>query len=140
LLVLSNFEGKNLTPVDLSFGPNVRVSIEQWTPARYIECLIQARVAIDIKGQDFQSRHKPPTKAMDFLTAGLPFAMSARSSSVEHLAEMGFNVASPNDVDIWFSPGYANECHRFGAALRQQISRESVGSRWWQLLQQVAGQ
>ena len=55
--------------------------------------------AIDIKGDDFRSRHKPPAKAIDFIASGVPLAMNPDSSMVEHLARMGFDVASPLDTE-----------------------------------------
>ncbi len=82
-----------------------------------------AKAALDIKGQDFRSRHKPPPKAMDFLASGVPLAMNPESSPVEHLARMGFAVPSPLDTQRWFSREYWKETRRFGQALRELFLR-----------------
>ena len=41
-----------------------------------IRMTMNALAAIDIKGADFRSRHKPPAKAIDFIASGLPLAMN----------------------------------------------------------------
>jgi hypothetical protein len=96
-----------------------------------------ARAALDIKGDDFRARHKPPAKAIDFLAAGVPLAMKPDSCVVEHLARLGFAVASPLDAAAWLSPEYDEETRRFGAALRELLSLERVGRRWRRLLEEV---
>lgn len=135
LLVLTNYEEKAvMTAGEFGFPKDYPVTIERWTQECHLRCLLQVRAALDIKGKDFRSRHKPPAKALDFLAAGLPLALSRDSSSAEHLEEMGFAVADPEDVKRWFSPDYAAECQRFGTALRELLSRSRGGFRWWHLL------
>lgn len=134
LLVLTNFEGTAVTPETFGFRSGLPVTIERWTPDHHLDCLQRARVALDIKGVDFRSRHKPPAKALDFLAAGLPLALDQSSSSADHLAEMGFAIAEPEDTQRWFSPEYAAECRRFGMAIRELYSRTRIGLRWWHLL------
>jgi hypothetical protein len=75
-----------------------------------------ARAVIDIKGQDIRSRHKPPAKGIDVIASGVPLAMNPDSSTAEHLARMGFEVASPLDTDRWLSREYWEETRRFGLA------------------------
>ena len=41
-------------------------------PARHQDWLGMARAALNIKGTDFRSRHKPATKAYDFIAPGIP--------------------------------------------------------------------
>jgi hypothetical protein len=115
----------------------VDVQIEQWTPERQLEQTAKARAAIDIKGTDFRSRHKPPAKGIDFIASGLPLAMNPDSSTVEHLTRMGFDVVSPLEIDRWFSPQYWEETRRFGTALRELLSRKRVGFRYKRIIEQV---
>jgi hypothetical protein len=81
--------------------------------------------------------HKPPAKAIDFLAAGVPLAMNADSSSVDHLAGMGFDVPDPQDHERWLSRAYWDETRRFGAALAEMYSRERVAWRNWRLIEGV---
>jgi hypothetical protein len=56
--------------------------------------------------------------------------MNADSSPVEHLARMGFDVASPLEPDRWLSRAYWGETRRFGLAIREMLSIERVARRW----------
>jgi hypothetical protein len=87
--------GQVPSAADFGFASHVDVQIEEWTPQRQLGLTAGARAALDIKGDDFRSRHKPPAKAIDFIASGVPLAMNPDSSPVEHLARMGFDVASP---------------------------------------------
>lgn len=130
LVILTNLEdSERVTPHQLGFKPHVEVSIERWTAGRHIEATAAAALAIDIKGQDFRQRHKPPAKALDFLASELPLAMNSDSSSVRHIAEMGFQVADPRDDGRWTSPDYRRETEQFSAFLRNNLSADRVGER-----------
>jgi hypothetical protein len=139
LLVLTNPEnpGKVPTPAEFGFWADVAVRIEEWTPERHKAALSEYRAAIDIKGDDFRARHKPPAKAIDFLASGVPLAMNPDSSPVEHLARLGFDLASPLDVDRWLSREYWEETRRFGTAMRELFSRERVGRRFRRMIDEV---
>src|SRR3989442_9412999 len=104
---------------------------------RRMELTAGARGAIDIKGSDFRSRHKPPAKAIDFIASGLPLAMNLDSSSVEHLARMGFDVASPLDTERWMSREYFEETCRFGRAVRELLSIRRIGRRYKRIVEDV---
>ena len=139
LVVLSNFEDAMLPPqpADFGFRPGLAVRLEHWSPGRHRELTASARAALDIKGDDFRSRHKPPAKALDFLASGLPLALNPGSSPAEHLARLGFEVPSPLDVGRWLSREYWEETQRFGRAVRELLSRERVGSRLRRILDEV---
>ena len=139
LLVLTNPEtpGQVPSPAAVGFRPGFPVRIEEWSRERHVASLAHCRAAIDIKGDDFRARHKPPAKAIDFLAAGVPLAMNADSSPVEYLARLGFEVASPLDMDHWFSRAYWEETRRFGLALRELLSRERIGRRFKRLIDDV---
>ena len=140
LCVLTNLpdNGPRPEPQQWGFDDRLnRIRIENWSPERHIELLSEARAALDIKGQDFRSRHKPPAKALDFVAAGLPLAMNADSSSVLHLARMGFDVASPDDCENWLSRDYFEDTQRFGRAVRELLSRRRIAGRYRQLVSEL---
>lgn len=138
LLVLTNLEdGERAAPRQLGFKPHVDVRIERWTVQRHLEAAASAALAIDIKGNDFRQRHKPPAKALDFLAAGLPLAMNLASSGARHLAEIGFQIANPRDVSKWTSPEYRRETEQFGAFLRENLSIERIGERLREIVTDV---
>ncbi len=137
--VLTNLEDPDRfpTPREIGFNGNTEIRIHHWSPERHIAMTAAARAAIDIKGDDFRSRHKPPAKAIDFIASGVPLAMNQDSSSVEHLARMGFEVAEPRDIDRWLSREYWEETRRFGAAIRELLSLERVARRWKRIIDEV---
>jgi hypothetical protein len=63
--------------------------------------------------------------------------MNVDSSPVEHLARMGFEVASPLDPERWLSREYWEETRRFGLAIRELLSLERVARRWRLLIDEV---
>lgn len=137
--VLTNFEapGRAPSPVALGFRPDVPVRVHEWSAARQAAMTAVARAAIDVKGSDFRSRHKPPAKGIDFVASGVPLAMNADSGTSEHLGRLGFEVADPKDVDRWLSREYWEETARFGAALRELLSLERVARRFGRVLDEV---
>jgi hypothetical protein len=96
-----------------------------------------ARAVIDIKGRDFRARCKPPAKGIDFVASGVPLAMDPDSSTAEHLARMGFEVADPLDADRWLLREYWEETRRFGVALRELVSLERVARRIKRIIDDV---
>jgi hypothetical protein len=139
--VLTNFEVPEHppTPTQIGFRTKTEVRIHNWSPERHLALTAAARAVIDIKGEDFRSRHKPPAKAIDFIASGVPLAMNEGSSPVEHLARMGFDVACPLDPERWLSRDYWKETRRFGLALRELLSLERVVRRWRRIIQGVSG-
>ena len=118
------------------FAAGGDVRVENWSARRQRELTATAMAAIDIKGDDFRARHKPPAKAIDFIASGLPLAMND-SSGAEHLARIGFDVASPLDAPRWFSRAYREETVAFGRTLRERLSLRMVGMRWSRLVEEV---
>jgi hypothetical protein len=139
LRILTNPEEGRPVPsaAEVGIRPEHAVRIEAWSPGLQLQRTREARGALDIKGSDFRSRHKPPAKAIDFIASGVPLAMNPESSPVEHLARMGFEVASPLDTDRWLSSDYWEETRRFGLALRELLSLERVGRRLTRIVQEV---
>jgi hypothetical protein len=139
LRVLTNLEDPAHPPTatDLGFRHGRDVIIEQWSPATHLQRMVECRAALDIKGNDFRSRHKPPAKAIDFVASGVPLAINSESAPADHLARMGFDLASPLDANRWLSLEYWEETCRFGAALRELLSLERIGRRWRRLIDEV---
>ncbi len=136
LVILTNPENPEAVPrpTDLGFRGKQKVRIENWSREKQIQLSQVARAAIDIKGTDFRSRHKPPAKAIDFIASGLPLAMNPDSSPVDHLARLGFEVASPCDTSRWLSKEYWQETQHFGRALREILSLERIGRRFKRII------
>ncbi len=136
LVVLTNPEdpARPLTAAEYGFRQPGRVRVETWSPEAHHRWLRKASVALDVKGSDFRQRHKPPTKAVDFIASGLPLAVNRDSSSAEYLSDMGFEVASLDDHDRWFSTEYRDETVRFGRALTELFSRRRIANRWARLI------
>lgn len=138
LWVLTNPEKPGpLVPEEFGFRRDRQVRIEAWSAAKQRAWTALARAALDIKGDDFRWRHKPPAKALDFLASGVPLAMNPDASAVEHLARWGFDVVVPLDTERWLGRAYWEETQRFGAAMRELLSLERLGRRYRRLIDQV---
>lgn len=141
LHVLTNLEEQESgAPDDFGFAKDLEIEIARWTHARHVEAASQARLAIDIKGHDFRQKHKPPAKALDFLASGIPLAMNRQSASAQHIAAMGFELAAPEDSDLWTSHNYWEETQRFGETVRSELSCERVGRRFREIISTVLEQ
>ena len=128
-----------------------RVQVLRWSPSLQIQLQGECSAAIDIRGSDFRARHKPPTKAMDFLASGIPVALSASSSTADHLRFMGFEPAilpgsdAVSDsalirgFDRLFSAEYVSEAGRFGAAIAELNSLPRIALRMRRLIDGVLG-
>jgi hypothetical protein len=81
LWVLTNREDEGLNSAGLGFAAPHRVRTETWNETRHLDWLTVARAAIDIKGLDFRSRHKPAAKLLDYLASGVPCIANRLSPS-----------------------------------------------------------
>lgn len=134
--LLTDFPGEAevVSADELGVRSSQSVRVGRWTPDRHVEWTRQARAAFDVKGDDFRARHKPPTKALDFLASGLPMAMNADSSSTEHLqTTYGFALAPLEDGDRWLSDAYWREVQSLAARLRRELSLSAIAQRFLQL-------
>lgn len=136
LVVLTNL-AEPTTPQELGFPPDADVRVEAWSPDAHRSWLTRCRAVIDLKGDDFRARHKPPAKALDYLASGLPLAMNAPSSGVDALQARGFAIPRPEETDRWLSRGYAEECRQFAPRLCEQLSLSRLGQVWRALLHAV---
>lgn len=140
LVILTNPDDPShpFSPEEAGFCGRNRVNILTWSAQLHHSVLTRCAAALDVKGTDFRARHKPPAKAIDFLAAGMPLAMNPDSSSVEHLANMGFDLCDCHQVDRWLSAEYRNETRHLGAALRELLSLPRIAFRWRKLIEDVA--
>jgi hypothetical protein len=136
LRVLTDCDDDRPSPGQWGFSAD-NITVESWTRERHIECAGRSRAALDIKGDDFRQRHKPPAKALDFIASGLPLAMNSDSASSRHLAELGFDVASPSDTSRWLSAEYWHETQELARHLRQSHTLERVGQHLCDIVESV---
>ncbi len=139
--VLTNFEqpGRPPVPADFGFRSDVPIHLHNWSPEGHLKLTAGARAALDIKGDDFCSRHKPPAKAIDFIASGLPLAMNGDSSPVEYLAGLGFTVADPLDTSRWLSEDYWRETVLCGKMLRRRLTGPPIAARVRQIIADITG-
>jgi hypothetical protein len=137
LLVLTNLEDPRRVPrpADVGFRGTTAVRVLHWTPALQVQLTALASAALDVKGDDFRSRHKPPAKAIDFLASGVPLALNPDSSPARHLARLGFGVASLLEPEVWFSRWYWEETCQFGRLLHERLTLEAVGRRFRDIIE-----
>jgi glycosyltransferase involved in cell wall biosynthesis len=130
--VLTNPESPGRVPgaAELGFRADREVRVHEWTPERHLQFTREARAALDVKGDDFRSRHKPPAKAIDFVASGLPVAMNPGTSPAEHLAALGLKVPSPLDVGTWLSEWYWKETKRAGERLARELAPGRLANRF----------
>lgn len=141
LRVITNLENPAHVPTarELGLRDGRRMQIEHWTPSLHLQRVLEAKAALDVKGEEFRQAHKPPTKAFDFIASGLPLAMPG-GASVEHLASWGFGIASPHDPVYWFSREYWRETQQFGAAVRELLSLPRIAFRFSRIVAAVLAQ
>jgi hypothetical protein len=87
LWILTESEERELSPKDLGFHNPKNVRVGTWSESKHIDWLAQASVAVDIKGNDFRARHKPPAKAFDYLASGIPVLTNQGASVALEMAE-----------------------------------------------------
>lgn len=137
LNVLTNPQHPGQLPsaADLGFRVDRDVRVHEWTPERHLELTASARAALDIKGDDFRSRHKPPAKVLDLIASGVPVALNPGTGPGEHLARLGLNVPTPLDVDRWLSEEYSKEVQRLGRRLTRELAPARVTTRARRLIE-----
>lgn len=101
-----------------------------WSEMAQRQMMQACKAAIDIKGDGFNQRMKPPAKAQKFISSGIPFACNPESAGAAYFRARGFDLASPAAEDYWYSQDYWQETQRFAAQLRETISIEAVGRRY----------
>jgi len=107
---------------------------QDWSEAAQARLMRACRAAIDIKGDSFNQRTKPPTKAQQFVASGVPFACNPGHPAAGYFRARGFPVADAADFDRLLSPAYWAETQRAAVPLRECISLQSVSQIYRQAL------
>ena len=108
-------------------------NIKTYTWTENIQKLLmeQAKTGMDIKNVLFWGqKYKPPTKAQQFISSGIPFACNKESYSYEYFKNRGFEIPEPGDTDRWFSYEYWQKTNTFKAYLNELISLTAVGKMY----------
>ena len=128
------------TAEQLGFIQPDRIRVAEWNEERHLNWLSQAKLTVDVKANDFRSRHKPPAKAFDFLASGLP-VLTNRGSSTD--LEMQFRGLRPLYTDAWSFHDSAFEQHnrqRNAVVIRNAASAEHVWTHVRQYLTELLEQ
>lgn len=112
-------------------------ALHMWSEVEQRRMMRECKAAIDIKGEDFNQSTKPPTKAQKFVSSGIPFACNAECSASRYFRERGFELASPDDEETWYSRDYWQGTQDFAGELRGRIAIETVGLGYWSALQSL---
>ena len=113
-----------------------RVRIEQWTRAKHIQYLALSTAAIDIKGDDFRARHKPPAKSFDFAASGIPIIVGHGSSADYHFRHIGYTPLYANSWQEELDGDYRQYAYKKAMPIRQSLSSESVWNRLRMMLEE----
>ena len=110
--------------------------VEKWTQGKHVRYLELATAAIDVKGNDFRARHKPPAKSFDFAACGIPVIVGPGSSADYHFWHVGY---TPLYADSWqkhLDRDYRQYAYKKALPLRQLLSGEHIWSQLRMMLEQ----
>jgi hypothetical protein len=111
-----------------------------WSERRQQAMMRECRAALDVKlTRFFGQRHKPPTKAQQYVASGIPFAVNPDSYSAEYFRARGFEVVSPLDPERWLSREYWEATRAAAPALRAATSMDAVAAKYRELIESLAG-
>jgi hypothetical protein len=85
IILATEVEDQFLCPRTYGFMGHNDVTMVPWSREVHLKLTELALAAIDVKGNDFRARHKPPAKMLDFLASGVP-VMTNRGSSADLFA------------------------------------------------------
>ncbi len=106
-----------------------------WSEATQALMMNDAKAAIDIKGEAFNQRMKPPTKAQKFLCSGLPLAMNSGPIS-DYIARHGLDIPQPSD-GRWLSREYYDQVCVFARRLAPSLTLEHVAAKFAGFIEEV---
>ncbi len=108
--------------------------VSEWGEAAQAEMMQTCRAAIDIKGESFNQRMKPPTKAQQFAASGVPFGCNPGHPAIAYFRIRGFEVAEAADFRRLLSQSYWEETQRLAVRLREDLSLPAVSQAYRQAL------
>ncbi len=109
----------------------------QWSERTQREWMTSAKAAFDIKGASYQQRHKPPTKAQQFIASGIPFAINHDAYAREHFEALGLPIPSPDDTERWLSRAYFDEIQAFARGYAPSLTLTRVARDYARLIRAV---
>lgn len=125
-------------PEEWGFLAHNEVRLATWSADRHVDMLRSAVAAVDVKGDDFRSRHKPPAKVLDFLASGLPVVINRGSSADLHLQSLGIrSVWSESGMPEWNTLLQSSTLRTQATALRSALDRHRVRQKLGGLLQGI---
>jgi hypothetical protein len=113
----------------------------RWTERAQYNMMREAKAALDVKGTSFAVGYnwpqymKPPTKAQQFISSGIPFAVNPECYSYDYFQRRGFQIASPAERSRWLSFDYWKDTARYAVELRSEISLERVCQTYREVIQ-----
>jgi hypothetical protein len=107
---------------------------QEWSEAAQADMMQTCRAAIDIKGDSFNQRMKPATKAQQFAASGVPFGCNPGHPAIAYFRTRGFEVADAADFERLLSQSYWEETQRFAVRLRKDLSLAAVSQTYRQVL------
>lgn len=138
LHVLTDFGEGLHDPNSLGFRCK-NVSVEEWSETKHLECLRTATVAVDIKGNGFRARHKPPAKTNDFLASGIPVISNFGSSVDHHMSAMGLSPLSPFTWEVDLNQHYRQRVLELGHRISESVSPTKITAQLARQLLNVVG-
>ena len=107
------------------------LTLSYWTERAQKTLMERTKAGIDIKNALFWDQvYKPPTKAQQFISSGIPFACNKESCHYEYFLKRGFEIPEPTDINRWFSYEYWQETNKFKSTLNDLISLSAVGKAY----------
>lgn len=129
LWILTNRGERRLDTQSLGFENRNTVKVSEWSERRHLECLKVATAAIDIKGDDFRARHKPPAKMLDFLASGLPVIANRSSPSYWLGKTQGLSVIDADNWQLQLVEVDRARTFRQARQLQQVLSEENCANQ-----------
>lgn len=126
LWILTNTEGSDFQPQSAGFHEPRRVRGKTWSEHLHLEWLAHAGLAIDVKGNDFRSRHKPPAKAFDYLASGIPVLTNRGSSTAIEMTRRGLTPLTTDAWNVDAKPLTTDTRHHYASAVRQWADPDNV--------------
>lgn len=137
LHILTNGERDQLQFEQFGFQRHNDVVGNIWTEDRHVALLAMASAAVDIKGDGFRARHKPPAKMIDYLASGLPVIANRSSASYWLGMQRGWTVLGADNWQSELLGVDSEELQQQAMKLRGSLDREHCGLQLADLLEEA---
>ncbi len=113
-------------------------TVVEWTEERQKELLKTCLGAFDYKHvDDFNQKYKPPTKIQKYLSSFVPTAVNKESFSYQYASGLGFNMCSPEEMEIWQSENYKLKTIEIGKEIANKIDINTISQKYLEFMQCV---